>query len=87
MESDNFVSMTNSESANDWIFSHPTKKLNLKLSGDEDIFQNNKETHKFFNQIIKVRTFGLLILYVGKNMVILNESYVSDLLVKVRNNF
>ena len=71
------------EQENDWILSKISKKIKLKLSGDEDLFIKSKDSHKFFGRLVKLKSFGLLLFYLGKNLVVLNESMMALLLEKV----
>jgi hypothetical protein len=81
MENDNLIEAQIQE--NDWILNKIARKMKLKFSGEEDIFKNNKDNHKFFNRIVKVNQFGLIILFFGKNLMIVDDNMIAILLEQV----
>jgi hypothetical protein len=81
MENDNLIEAQIQE--NDWILNKTTRKLKLKFTGEEDIFKNNKDNHKYFNRIVKVTQFGIIILYFGKNLMIVDDNMIATLLEQV----
>ena len=81
MENNNLIEVEIQE--NDWIFNKAAKKLKLKFSGEEDLFLKNKEFHKFFNRIIKIKQYGIIIIYFGKNIVFVDDNMIVNLLEQV----
>ena len=72
------------ELENDWIFSKVSKKIKIKISGEDDLFIKTKDIHIFFNRLVKIKKFGILIFYFGKSLFFLNEKIIVNLLEQVK---
>ena len=85
MEMDNSNLVQIEEQENDWILCKIAKKLKIKIQ-DENIFLEKRQIHKFYGRIVKLKNYGILIIFFGNNLIILNENMVVSLLEKVKKN-